>query len=151
LTYLEFDRSWTFVGYRDDIVESVYIDEMSASGCEIYEAWLAKSIRLDISFYLDPSASGAARLAQRPSIFGGHVGFSGARRVEARGKNQPPWAFLGAFAKTHKPGRVPGGINRTKMFHVKRFGKAGGKNLTNPKTVAPPRSCRIDRCRGATP
>jgi hypothetical protein len=39
--------------------------------------------------------------------------------------------------------------NRTKLFHVKRFGKVGAQNLTRPKTAAPLRSCKIDRSFGA--
>jgi hypothetical protein len=36
--------------------------------------------------------------------------------------------------RTHKPGLVPGGLDRTKMFHVKHFGTIGTKNLTRTKT-----------------
>src|SRR5450631_1718070 len=39
--------------------------------------------------------------------------------------------------QTHKPGLVPGGVNRTKVFHVKRFGTIGAKNFKRRKTIAP--------------
>ena len=39
-------------------------------------------------------------------------------------------------AQTHKPVLVPGGPNRTKMFHVKHFGTIAGKNLTRHQTAA---------------
>jgi hypothetical protein len=33
---------------------------------------------------------------------------------------------------------LPGGADRTKMFHVKHFGTIGAKNLTRRKTAASP-------------
>jgi hypothetical protein len=40
-------------------------------------------------------------------------------------------------------------LNRTKMFHVKHFGKVRSQNLTRPKTAASPSSCKIDQFFGA--
>jgi hypothetical protein len=38
--------------------------------------------------------------------------------------------------KTHKPERVSGRADLTKMFHVKHFCPIGAENLTRPKTAA---------------
>jgi hypothetical protein len=53
--------------------------------------------------------------------------------------------------QTHKPGLVPGGLDRTKMFHVKHFGTIGAKKLTRHKTAVPSSICKIDRFFGAIP
>jgi hypothetical protein len=55
----------------------------------------------------------------------------------------------GHGAQTHKPGHVCGGLDRTKMFHVKLFGTIGAKNLTRHQTAAPPAICKIDQFFGA--
>jgi hypothetical protein len=34
-------------------------------------------------------------------------------------------------------GLVLGGLDRTKMFHVKHFGTIWARNLTRPRTAAP--------------
>jgi hypothetical protein len=54
-------------------------------------------------------------------------------------------------AQTHKLGRVSGGLDRTKMFHVKLFGTICAKNLTRPQTAACPSTCKIDQFFGAIP
>ncbi|MGH6830974.1 MAG: hypothetical protein ACREDG_07450, partial [Methylocella sp.] len=45
-----------------------------------------------------------------------------------------PMRCTALSAQTHKPGRAFGGLDRTKKFHVKHFGKIGAKNLPWPKT-----------------
>jgi hypothetical protein len=54
-------------------------------------------------------------------------------------------------AQTHKAGLVPGGLDRTKMVHVKHFGTIGAKNLTRRQTAAPRSICKIDQFFGAVP
>ena len=51
--------------------------------------------------------------------------------------------------KSYKQGLSRGGLNRTKVFHVKRFGKVGAENLTRRKTEARSRTCKIERFFGA--
>jgi hypothetical protein len=51
--------------------------------------------------------------------------------------------------QTHKPELVSGGLDRTKMFHVKHFGEVRPENLTRRVTVSSLSIRKIDRFFGA--
>ena len=71
-------------------------------------------------------------------------------KVLAQRREEDKNSEAGETAGSSNPqaGLVPGGANRTNMFHAKHFGTIGAKNLTRPQTAAPsmPRYCPVLPC-----